>query len=48
MVDNTAKNVANNENHHTDDITSLSISADRQWAVSGQVGKSPVAFLWNA
>lgn len=48
QVDNTAKNVANDENAHTDDITSLSISADRQWAASGQVGSAPAAFVWNA
>jgi hypothetical protein len=35
VVDNTAKNVANDENAHTDDITSLSISEDRTIAVSG-------------
>jgi hypothetical protein len=35
QVDNTAKNVANDENAHTDDITSISISENRQWAVSG-------------
>ena len=48
MVENTAKNVANDENAHTDDITSLSISADRNWACSGQVGSAPSAFVWNA
>ena len=35
QVENTAKNVANDENAHTDDITSLSISEDRNWTVSG-------------
>ena len=35
QVNNTAKNVANDENAHTDDITSLSISEDRNLAVSG-------------
>jgi microtubule-associated protein-like 6 len=35
QVDNTAKNVANDENAHTDDITSIAISEDRNWAVSG-------------
>lgn len=48
VVDNTAKNVANDEQAHTDDITSLSISADRNWAASGQVGSAPSAFVWNA
>lgn len=48
MVDNTAKNVANDEQAHTDDITSLSISNCRNWAASGQVGSAPSAFVWNA
>ena len=48
QVDNTAKNVANDENAHTDDITSIAISEDRNWAVSGQVGSAPSAFLWDA
>ena len=48
MVENTAKNVANDENAHTDDITSLTISEDRNWAASGQVGSAPSAFVWNA
>lgn len=47
-VDNTAKNVANDENAHTDDITSITISSDRQWAASGQVGPAPSAFVWNS
>lgn len=48
QVDNTAKNVANDENAHTDDITSITISSDREWAASGQVGSAPSAFVWNA
>jgi microtubule-associated protein-like 6 len=48
QVANTAKNVANDENAHTDDITALSISADRQWVCSGQVGAAPAAFVWNS
>jgi WD40 repeat protein len=48
LVDNTAKNVANDENAHTDDITSISISEDRNLAVSGQVGSAPSAFVWDA
>ena len=48
MVENTAKNVANDEKAHTDDITSLSISSCRKWACSGQVGAAPAAFVWNA
>lgn len=38
QVDNTAKNVANDEKAHTDDITSITMSTDRNWAASGQVG----------
>lgn len=48
QVDNTAKNVANDEQAHTDDITSISISSDRTWAASGQVGSAPSAFVWNS
>jgi WD40 repeat protein len=48
MVDNTAKNVANDERAHTDDITSITISNDRNWAASGQVGSAPSAFVWNS
>jgi len=48
QVENTAKNVANDENAHTDDITSITISSDRNWAASGQVGSAPAAFVWNA
>jgi hypothetical protein len=48
QVENTSKNVANDENAHTDDILAITISADRQWAASGQVGSAPSAFLWNA
>lgn len=35
QVENQAKNVSNDEKSHTDDITSISISADRNWAASG-------------
>lgn len=35
MVENTAKNVANDEKAHTDDVTSITMSTDRKWAVSG-------------
>jgi WD40 repeat protein len=43
-----AKNISDDTNSHTDDITSITISADRKHAISGQVGSSPVAFMWNA
>jgi hypothetical protein len=48
MVQNTAKNVANDENAHTDDITALSVSETRKLCASGQVGASPAAFVWDA
>lgn len=48
QVENKAKNVSNDANAHTDDITSITISADRQWASSGQVGSAPAAFTWNS
>jgi microtubule-associated protein-like 6 len=48
QVNNTAKNVANDEACHTDDITAISISSDRNWAASGQVGSAPSAFVWDA
>ena len=48
QVNNTAKNVANDENCHTDDILCLTISEDRLSAATGQVGSAPVAFLWDA
>lgn len=48
QVENTAKNVANDELAHTDDITSIAMSDDRNIAVSGQVGSAPSAFAWDA
>lgn len=48
-VENKSKQVANDLHHHTNDIMSLDVNAngDREWAVSGQVGKSPPVFVWN-
>lgn len=48
QVANKAKNVSDDSKCHTDDITSIQISSDRRFAVSGQVGSAPVAFLWDA
>lgn len=48
QVANKAKNVSDDSKCHTDDITSITISKNRQYAVSGQVGSAPVAFLWDA
>lgn len=49
QVDNKSKQVANDLNHHTNDIMALNVNThgDREWAVSGQVGKSPPVFVWN-
>ena len=43
-----AKNISDDTLCHTDDITAISMSTDRTLAVTGQVGSSPVAFLWDA
>jgi WD40 repeat protein len=48
MVDMKAKNVSDDSQCHTDDITSITISSDRRLAASGQVGASPAAFVWDA
>jgi WD40 repeat protein len=48
QVDNKAKNVSNSTDAHTDDITALTISSDRRWAATGQVGSAPCAFVWDA
>lgn len=47
-VDNTAKNVANDQNHHTDDVMSIRVNPARDTAVSGQVGSKPTIFTWDA
>jgi microtubule-associated protein-like 6 len=47
-VANTAKNVANDQNHHTDDIMCLKVCPARATAVSGQVGSKPTIFTWDA
>jgi microtubule-associated protein-like 6 len=47
-VDCTLKNQANDMNHHTDDITCLSISNDRSMVLTGQNGSSPACFLWDS
>ena len=48
QTDLQSKKVSNDNEHHTDDVTALSISSDRALAVTGQVGQAPVAFLWDA
>lgn len=47
-VDNTAKNVANDNEGHTDDITALAMSECRGAVLTGQNGNKPVMFLWNS
>jgi len=47
-VASTAKNVANDANHHTDDVMSVALCPKRETAVSGQVGSSPTIFKWDA
>jgi WD40 repeat protein len=47
QVANTAKNVANDENGHTDDLMALMVSSDKKICVSGQVGPSPAVFVWD-
>lgn len=34
--------------HHTDDIQSLCMSHDREWVATGQNGKTPTVFIWDA
>ena len=48
-VENASKQVASDRDHHNNDIMCLkvNVNGDRQWAVSGQVGKSPSVFVWN-
>lgn len=47
-VDCTAKNVAKDTNHHTDDVMCVAVNADKTVAVSGQTGSSPTIFTWCA
>lgn len=47
-VENTAKNVAKDNNHHTDDVMAIRLCPQRMTAVSGQVGSSPTIFKWDA
>jgi len=47
-VESTAKNVANDLKHHTDDIMCVRVNDKRTTAVSGQVGSKPTIFKWDA
>ena len=46
-VDCTAKNVARDTNHHTDDIMSIDMCSHKEKCVTGQVGSSPCLFVWG-
>jgi WD40 repeat protein len=46
-VDCTAKNVARDTRHHTDDIMSIDICSHKEKCVTGQVGSSPAMFVWG-
>mmetsp|Transcript_5834 Transcript_5834/g.9343 ORF Transcript_5834/g.9343 Transcript_5834/m.9343 type:complete len:222 (+) Transcript_5834:21-686(+) len=48
-VENKSKQVASDKHHHNNDIMCLDVntSTGRQWAATGQVGKSPSIFVWN-
>jgi len=48
-VENKSKQVASDANHHNNDVMCMKINTNgnREWAVSGQVGKSPSIFVWN-
>lgn len=48
QVDNKAKNVSDDSKSHTDDVTAITISSDRQFCATGQVGREPAVFVWNA
>jgi len=47
-VDNTAKNVANDQNAHTDDVLAIAIDSSRSTCASGQSGAAPTIFTWDA
>lgn len=47
-VDNKSKQTSNDMEGHTNDIMAIALSSDRKYAVSGQVGPSPVVFVWDA
>ena len=48
MVGQKAKNVSDDTFSHTDDITALTISADRKYVATGQVGPAPAVFVWDS
>lgn len=48
-VENKSKQVASDKHSHNNDIVSMNVNTagDRQWAVTGQVGKAASVFVWN-
>lgn len=48
-VENSSKQVASDKSHHNNDIMCMNVNTagDRQWAVTGQVGKAASCFVWN-
>ena len=42
------KQDAKGEMGHTDDIQSLCMSHDREWVATGQNGRQPFIFIWDA
>jgi len=48
QVDNTSKKTANDQNGHTNDIMCVAVNESRTLAISGQVGSSPAAFVWDS
>jgi hypothetical protein len=42
-----AKNIADDTEDHTMEITALAVSTDRNLALTGQLGSAPVAFIWS-
>ena len=47
-VDNTSKQVASDQDHHTNDIMCCKVNKDRSKCVTGQVGSAPTVFVWDA
>lgn len=46
-VDCTAKNVARDTKHHTDDIMCIDICSHKEKCATGQVGSAPCAHIWE-
>lgn len=48
QTDNTSKQVARDDNYHTNDVTAMDTSSDRTLCATGQNGSVPVAFVWDS